>query len=151
MRESEDEWHEVRNSRSREPLVKDSEQMVWIKCFGIPPYVWNENFLTSFYVEFMGVDEAKKRKERLDVARITLSTNVQDVLNYLLIVDIDEHVYVIKVIEEGPLDYRIVPKANREGIISDNSSSCGGDERGHIMDMEDKLGAFRRENIVGWD
>ncbi|KAK7404561.1 hypothetical protein VNO78_05513 [Psophocarpus tetragonolobus] len=100
-----------------EPSIIDSKRKI---CFVILSHAWNEDFfqlVCSFYSEFLFMDEATNKRERLDVARSYFNTKVQDIINYILRVQIDDRLFEIKILEEGLVDIAL-EKGNVKAVFS---------------------------------
>ncbi|KAK7380684.1 hypothetical protein VNO78_33199 [Psophocarpus tetragonolobus] len=114
-----------------------------MRCFAVSPHVWNEFFfqlISSFHGEFLYVDDITKRRERLGFARFAMSTNVQDLINYM----ISGRLFIIKFIEEGPVDVVMDHKGVGEVSSSDKISSTIGDEEEDLgMAMDSRVGPSR--------
>lgn len=73
--------------------------------------------LARKYGVFLGVDEATSMKVSLDVARICIRTRCFDVFNMVVVANINESLYNIKMIEEwcGPQKWSCLHKQEVEG------------------------------------
>ncbi|XP_020228222.1 uncharacterized protein LOC109809352 [Cajanus cajan] len=95
------EWFEEVFQWSR---ILDNERLVWLKIYGVPAHGWSEDFfkmLGSIYEKFLYVDDPTKDRVRLDLARLAIRTNIQDILNHTVRVEIDGVIYQIRIAEEG--------------------------------------------------
>ncbi|KAK7390041.1 hypothetical protein VNO78_25339 [Psophocarpus tetragonolobus] len=89
-------------------------------------------------------------RERLDTARMTVNTKVQDTINYSLRVNIDGNVFTIKFVEENGIQYWDQnEKKGEDEFFASNVSSVEEEEIDSVL-LEQQLGELRREAHYKW-
>lgn len=115
------------------PGESDAERIVWLRCHGIPVHAWNEEFFASLarkYGVLVGVDDATRRMSSLDVARICIRTRIFDVFNMVVVANINESLFNIKMVEEwcGPQKCSCLLKSDGDGVSAyECESACSED------------------------
>jgi len=86
-------------------LAEDNvpERGVWLRIYGVPLHVWHIKFLefiSSSCGRMLKIDPCTTNLERLDFARILVSTKCLDTINAVENILIDDKHYNIKIVEE---------------------------------------------------
>jgi len=86
-------------------LTEDTvpERGVWLRIYGIPLHVWHIKFLefiSSSCGKILKIDPCTTNLERLDFARILVSTECLDTINVVENILIDDKHHFIKIVEE---------------------------------------------------
>ncbi|AES70132.1 DUF4283 domain protein [Medicago truncatula] len=86
-------------------LTEDNvpERGVWLRIYGVPLHVWHIKFLefiSSSCGRMLKIDPCTTNLERLDFARILVSTECLDTINAVENILIDDKHYSIKIVEE---------------------------------------------------
>lgn len=104
-------------------------------------HAWNKEFfkfVVSGMGEFIDVDENTQKRKTMDVARILIRTRVHDIINFVERFNINDELFVLKVVEDwyAPLQWNKKSEVN----IPDSSSSSSEDS-GDDSDDESDGGA----------
>lgn len=89
------------------PKDVDNERVTWMRCYGLPCHAWNSKMF-SFIASTVGVfereDDETKNLKRMDMARFLVRTKYSLVINETVNIEINNHVYSIKLVEDmhGP-------------------------------------------------
>ncbi|GAB4860694.1 hypothetical protein Ancab_035856 [Ancistrocladus abbreviatus] len=78
-------------------------RLVWLRCFGIPLHLWNEEFfdqLASRWGNYLGVDEATRRRTNLNFGRLAVFSAHTKLGRSALRLKVEEEVFQILVEEE---------------------------------------------------
>lgn len=112
------------------PAEADNERVVWVRCHGVPIHAWNEEFfacLARKFGDFLGVDEATRKKTSMDIARIRIRTRSYYVFNMVVTVNINGSLFNVKIVEEwvGPLQWVCLSNGEEDegGTASINSEA----------------------------
>jgi len=79
------------------------ERGVWLRIYGVPLHVWHIKFLefiSSSCGRLLKIDPCTTNLERLDFARILVSTECLDTINVVENIFIDDKHFSIKIVEE---------------------------------------------------
>lgn len=82
----------------------NTNRVIWTNWFGVPVHAWTTSFFSFMCVQFgrfVNVDDSTESKERLDVARVMVSSNSLNQINKAFKVRIDGKVFSIRVVEEA--------------------------------------------------
>jgi hypothetical protein len=85
------------------PGIVATQREVWIQVYGIPLHIWGENFFKQVgakFGSFLDFDEPTASMRRLDVARLKISTDVWEVLDTVIKVEVEESSFNVWVVEE---------------------------------------------------
>ena len=80
----------------------------WLRLYGIPIHVWNENFFklcVMDYGTYLRTDEMSLERGRFDFARVLISTRSLDTISCVDHLLIDEILVDIKIVEEGGANF----------------------------------------------
>jgi len=79
------------------------ERGAWVRIYGVPLHAWNSNFFKLCVFDcgrLLRVDEVTVEKERLDYARVLISTTSLEVTNTGANIMVDGVIFYFKIIEE---------------------------------------------------
>lgn len=110
----------------------DEERVTWVRLFGIPCHVWNDEFFRFMALTFgahIRADNVTESQAKLDVAHFLICTKCYLLINEVLSVNIEGLVVKMKVVEDtqGPL--RVYSVNNKETYSLSESL----DEEGEIF------------------
>lgn len=99
----------------------DDERLTRMRCYGLPCYSWNTKyfeFFASLVGAFVYLKEETRNHKRLDFSRFLIRKKSSMVLNESVNVEINEHIYGLKLVEDMHGLKRIfVPKTNKKSIM----------------------------------
>lgn len=103
------------------PWMLDSivnyERGAWVRCYGVPLHVWNDIFfleLAATQGRLLKIDDCTTNKDRLDYARLLISTPSLKEINVIEKVWIDGRMFPIRIIEDFEFGF----------AEDDNNSQC---------------------------
>ena len=99
------------------------ERGAWLRLYGVLLHVWNIHFLTlisSTYKRLLKVDSCTSNIERLQFARILITTNSFETINVMEELLVDDKTCKIKIVEE--LEYGLPRDACIEDEGTDGDS-----------------------------
>ncbi|KAK7283204.1 hypothetical protein RIF29_12576 [Crotalaria pallida] len=85
------------------PALFPKERFVWVIILGVSLHAWNEEFfrlVTKSSREFIKSDSSTMRKERMDRAKVLISTSIVTKVDSVAQVKVDDMVIEIRVMEE---------------------------------------------------
>lgn len=85
------------------PKDVDNERVAWMRCYGLPCHAWNPKvyaFISSMIGFLIGADEETMKHRRMDVARFLVRTKYSLVLNETINIEIKNHIYRIKLVDD---------------------------------------------------
>ncbi|GKV09634.1 hypothetical protein SLEP1_g21105 [Rubroshorea leprosula] len=94
-------WFEDVRPWSQTEVAK--ERFTWIRCFGVPLNVWNDEFfkrIGNLCGRFISVDYNTTHRKRLDMRRALISTDEQDNKVKLLKIKVEGEILQIRICEE---------------------------------------------------
>lgn len=69
------------------------ERLIWLNVTGVPVHAWREDFF-QMMVQTVGrygaMDEGTRRKSRLDIGKILISTSYPRIINRTVVVKIND-------------------------------------------------------------
>jgi hypothetical protein len=125
------------------PNMVTNKRESWLRIYGFPLQVWGEKAFSLFtkpWGQFIGLDEETRRRSRLDVARVKISTLSSEVIDSTMFVKVQDVKYAVRVIEEGGGPLEFVHYTNEEDQIGRSmvESSCDSVEIGPAAAMVDE-------------
>ncbi|XP_058741575.1 uncharacterized protein LOC131613953 [Vicia villosa] len=104
----------------------DNERITWLRCYGLPCHAWSTKFfefLSGLVGTYVCSDDETRDHTRMDVARFMIRTKSSMVLNETFNLEVNKHVYGIKLVEDmhGPKRI-VVPQASKKDDIAEVSS-----------------------------
>lgn len=137
----------------------DNEQVVWVRCHGIPAYAWDYDFFRALgrkFGELLGVDEYTRKQSSMDVARLLTRTKGYNVFNMVVHTTINNSKFHVKMVEEwcGPMHWSGLTKAN-EDVIGIESADCDtssdSDDGPPLFPMEEDNSEWLESEFSGKD
>lgn len=101
--------------------IVNYERGSWVRCYGVPLHVWNEIFfleLAATQGRLLKIDDCTTNKDRLDYARLLISTHSLKEINVIEKVWIDSRMFPIRIIED--LEFGLAEDECKD----DNNSQC---------------------------
>lgn len=89
--------------RPWDPGSKVRDKLVWLNISEVPVHAWKDEVFKTI-VQIVGrfgmLDDATRCKERFDIARMLISSRYPEVINRSVKVQINEKIYVIRLMED---------------------------------------------------
>lgn len=117
------------------PEGVDNERLTCMRCYGLPCHTWNlkfYEFISGLVGTYVCLDDETRDNSRMDVARFLIRTKSSLVLNESINVEVNDHVYGIKLVEDMHVPKRIVVlnENNKLKSLVGSSIEEGEDEDG---------------------
>lgn len=121
-----------------------------MRCYGLPFHAWSSNvfeFLDGTVGTFVCYDVETQEHKRLDVAPFLIRTKSSMVFNESLNLEVNEHVYESKLVEDMHGPQRIViPHKSDKADCSSDSSDEEADEDGGTWSSGDPMESNDEDN-----
>jgi len=119
--------------------VVASRRMAWVKIYGLPLHVWDEEpfkKIGALFGDFVDFDEVTVSRRRIDVARIKIYTDKLGWINEEVMITVMGAVFVLMVVEDG--DSSSEKKVEGGGDWEVQSSGESGEEEvvGSVLGVE---------------
>ncbi|GAU23742.1 hypothetical protein TSUD_128460 [Trifolium subterraneum] len=129
-------WWEglLEDFRPWSPLMVTSKREVWVRIYGVPLQLWNEQVFRTILKpggEVVGLDEETRSRSRFDIARVKLLTPTVENIDFSQELISQGHKFVVRVMEErgGPLEFVHLTREEDQFGWSAAFSSCDSGER----------------------
>ncbi|MCH89790.1 RNA recognition motif, partial [Trifolium medium] len=130
-------WWEglLEDLRPWSPLMVTTKRDVWVRLYGVPLQLWNEQVFGSILKprgDIVGLDDDTRGRTRFDVARVKLSSPILGSIDFTQEIVSQGISFVVRVVEErgGPLEFIHVSREEDQLGWSAVVSSCDSGERG---------------------
>jgi hypothetical protein len=133
------------------PKDVDLERIIWLRVFGVPVHVWNDDFFTKItkpWGIFMHSDDVTNKKVTMDVARLLIRTSSQKAIDEFIDVQINGEFFHLRVLEDsyGPMRVMVTQDKGHDGRASSSSSSEADDEEDMVRLAEAAEEVSERES-----